>query len=119
MIWQVWAILVFIGVGSAYLAFVPKRSPVVTSLAAIGSFSVAALGARDLTVVRDSVDPYSTTEAGAAVLLALGAAISTVVLLAALTGQYGDQDPEESPTGGATSSPRSESLLDRLISRMY
>lgn len=118
MIWQAWAILVLVGSGAAYLAFVPKKAPVFTSLATIGTFSVAAIGSLDL-VDASSTSPYHATETGAAILFGLGAVVASIVFLAALTGQYGDTDDEDDPTGGvAKPDDGSGGFLDGIVRRM-
>jgi len=117
MIWQAWAILVLVGSGAAYLAFVPKRAPIFTSLATVGAFAVAALGSLDLVVVGDGSAPYHAAEQGIAILLGLTAVVGGIVFLAALTGQYGDPDQEDDPTAGVGSTD-SGGFLDDVARRL-
>lgn len=95
MIWQAWTLLVLAGLGSAYLAFVAKRAPAYTSLATTGTFAVAAIGALEL-----ETQFTTSTEMGIAILAAMQSLLGVVVFIAALTGQYGEPDEEDTPTGG-------------------
>lgn len=108
MIWQAWAILVLAGLGSAYLAFVEKRAAVYTSLASAGIFFVAAFGSLEI-----ETQFTTSMELGIAALCALQALVSVVVFIAAATGQYGEPDDEDTPTGGVEQSG-SGNFLDRI-----
>lgn len=119
MIWQVWALLVLVGSGSAYLAFVPKRAPVFTSLATIGTFSVAALGATNLRLYSHGT-AYQHVEMSVAILCALTACTGAIVFLAAITGQYGETDEDDEPMSGfEDDDERSGGALDKIAGRMH
>lgn len=108
MIWQAWAILVLAGLGSAYLAFVEKRAPVYTSLASTGIFAVAAIGSLEI-----ETQFTTSMELGIAILCALQSLLGTLVFIAALTGQYGEPDDEDTPTGGVEHTAQG-SWFDRI-----
>jgi len=112
MIWQVWSILVLAGLGSAYLAFVAKRAPVYTSLMTVGIMTVAALGSLQ-------VETQFTTSAeyGVSILFGLNGVLAMIVFVAAITGQYGDPDPEDTPTGAVETTKRG-GLLDRIVQEL-
>lgn len=95
MIWQVWAVLVLGGSAWAYVALIQKRAAPFTSLAMTGHFAVAAYGGF-------AVETQFTTSAepGAAILCGLLAVIGVVVFVAAVTGQYGDEDELTTPDAG-------------------
>jgi hypothetical protein len=102
MIWQVWALLVLIGAGSAYIAFVEKRAAIFTSLVTILAFGAATFGAFGIEVPHGgSTSPFVATETAAAVVCATIALMATIVLAAAVTGQYGSPDAEDAPGAGA------------------
>lgn len=118
MIWQVWALLVLVGSGSAYLAFVPKRAPVFTSLATIGTFSVASLGSQNI-VTYSNGSRFAHMEMSVSVLCALTAVAGSIVFLAAITGQYGETDEDDEPMSGfEDDDARSGGALDWLARRM-
>lgn len=95
MIWQVWALLVLGGSGWAYVALIQKRAAPFASLAMTGHFAVAAYGA-----VAIETQFTTTGEPGAAILCGLFAVLGVVVFVAAVTGQYGDDDSMTTPDAG-------------------
>lgn len=104
MIWQAWAVLVLVGSGSAYLAFVPREGTPFTSLLSLGAFAVAGFGSLDL-VVADAAgsSPYHATETGIAILCFTVALVSLLVTLTSVAEQWGEaheQDEQQAPAGG-------------------
>jgi hypothetical protein len=118
MIWQAWAVLVLVGAGAAYLAFVEKRAAVFTSLATVGIFAVLALGSL-------SIETKWTTssEPGITVLFVLTASLGAIVFPVALTksGPYAeddDADGEEVATDPAAGTDPDSSWLDGIARRL-
>jgi hypothetical protein len=112
MIWQAWAVLVLVGAGTSYLAFVAKRAAVYTSLTTFGVSAVTGFGALGLET------KWTTSgEPGVAILLWTNAVVAAIVFVAAISGQYGDPDDEDTPTGGMGET-RGGGYFDGLAKRM-
>jgi len=106
MLLLVWLVLVLVGSGAGYFAFIEKRATPLSSLVAFGFYTVASFGAVNLETVAgtdaNSAVVYTTNSAAAAILCGTLAVVAAIVTMAAVTGQYGDerdQDPEDSPGG--------------------
>lgn len=114
MLLLVWVVLVLVGSGAGYFAFIAKRAAPLSSLITFGTMTVASFGAVNLetvagvytesTATGETASPviYTTNEAAAAILCGTIAVVAAIVTMAAVTGQYGDdrdQDPEDTPGG--------------------
>jgi len=98
MIWQAWATLVLIGTVWSYVAFAQKRATPWSSIATFGFYAVAAFGALGLETQYTS-EP--STEVAVAIACAIPAMVGLIVTAAAVTGQYGTPDDDDTPGGGA------------------
>lgn len=100
MIWQAWAVLVLVGSGAAYLAFVPRKGTPFTSLFAFGAFTVAGFGAFDLVVADAGSSPYHSNETAIAILFFTVAIVAGLVTLTAVASQWGDADENQAAGAG-------------------
>jgi Fe2+ transport system protein B len=97
MILEVLLVLLILGAGSSYAAFVAKRAPVYTGLANLAIWLLVAYGATSIDLVSDSgaLQEGVASEPALAVLGFGNALLSVLVILAAAAGEYID-DPRDS-----------------------
>lgn len=83
-------VLIAVGCGVSYLAFVAKRAAVYTSLASLGVWLVVGYGATAIDTVGNdgTINEAAAAEPAIAALAFGNALLSGIVLLAAATGAY-------------------------------
>lgn len=94
MLVQVWQVLVLVGVCASAAAFVLKKAPLYSGLANMGLWAVIGYGSLEL---QKSVGGATTAETPIAALAFGNAFLSVLVIVAAATGAYGDEDDSEVP----------------------
>ena len=94
MVFELLLLLMLLGGGASYLAFVAKKAPVYTSMANLGLWLLVAYGATSIDFIQDNgqLETAVAAEPALAVIAFGNAMLSGLVLIAAATGNYGDSE---------------------------